>query len=197
MTSHPRSKPAAGVPTPALAATRRDVLKGAGLLTGTIALSSVLATLAPSRAWALDLKTLSSRQGSVLLAFSRQLYPHPGLDDAVYALVVKALDGKAADAGTKDTLARGIARLDAIGAGDWLQRPQALQDVDVASMENTPFFALVRSTAVVALYNNDMAFAHFGYGGRKGNDGYLYKGFSDLTWLPNPPDMASGPIPKT
>ena len=196
MKPQPLADPGGDAPAPPLAATRREVLKGAGILTGTLALSSVLATLAPSRAWALDLKTLSSHQGAVLLAFTRRIYPHPDLEDAVYALVVKALDGKAADAPTRETLAQGVARLDAIGSGDWLTRPKALQDVDVAAMETTPFFALVRGTAVVALYNNDMAFAYFGYGGRKGNEGYLFKGFNDLKWLPDPPDAASGPIPK-
>ncbi len=195
MKSHPPSESAGAAPAPIIA-TRRDLLKGTGILTGTLALSSVLAALAPSRVWALELKTLSSHQGEVLLAFSRQLYPHPQLEDAVYALVVKALDGKAASATTKETLAQGVARLDAIGSGDWLKRSQALREIDVASMEGSPFFSLVRSTAVVALYNNDMAFAHFGYGGRKGNKGYLYKGFNDLKWLPDPPAAASGPIPK-
>ena len=185
---------ASGAP---IAPTRRGLLQATGLLTGTLALSSALAALAPSRSWALEMKGLSSHQGAVLMAFTRHLYPHPHLDDAVYALVVKELDGKAsADAATKTTLAHGVAQLDAIGSGDWLKRAKPLQEVDVASMQGTPFFTLVRSTAVVALYNNDMAFAHFGYGGKQGNDGYLYKGFNDLKWLPNPPAAASGPVPK-
>ncbi|MDE2582418.1 MAG: twin-arginine translocation signal domain-containing protein [Rhodospirillales bacterium] len=203
MQSHPLPDPvlatpeAGPAPAAPIAATRRGVLKATGLLTGTLALSSVLASLAPSRSWALDLKGLSSHQGAVILAFSRHLYPHPHLEDAVYALVVKELDGKAAATpATKKTLADGVARLDHVGSGDWLKRGAALQEIDVAAMEGTPFFTLVRSTAVVALYNNDMAFAHFGYGGKKGNDGYLYKGFNDLKWLPNPPAAASGPIPK-
>ena len=101
------------------------------------------------------------------------------------------------DNGNKKTFALDDASvMVVIGSGDWLKRSQALREIDVASMEGSPFFSLVRSTAVVALYNNDMAFAHFGYGGRKGNKGYLYKGFNDLNWLPDPPAAASGPIPK-
>jgi hypothetical protein len=46
------------------------------------------------------------------------------------------------------------------------------------------------------LYNNPLAFKHFGYGGEEGDTGYLYKGFNELTWLPEPPLEASGPIPK-
>lgn len=48
---------------------------------------------------------------------------------------------------------------------------------------------------MVALYNNELAFAHFGYEGnafpfQKGG-GYLLRGFNDLKWLPNPTAQAS------
>ncbi|MGE4481147.1 hypothetical protein [Acidocella sp.] len=181
-----------------MAPSRRALLKSAGMLSGVLALSSTLAALAPSRAWALALKTLSSDQGRVILTFTRHLYPHPNLDDAVYALVVKDLDDKAsADAATKAVLAQGVTQLDQINGGDWLKRAHDLQEIDVAAMESTSFFKLVRGTAVVTLYSNEMAYTHFGYGGAAGNTGYLYKGFNDLTWLPEPPASASGPIPKS
>ena len=41
-------------PRPQIALTRREFLKGAGILTGTLAASSILSALAPSRAWALE-----------------------------------------------------------------------------------------------------------------------------------------------
>ncbi|MGH7122157.1 MAG: hypothetical protein ACREFP_24710 [Acetobacteraceae bacterium] len=190
-------QPAAPPPSPPAAPTRRALLKSTGLIAGTLALSSVLASLAPSRAWALELGTLSTHQGAVILAFSRHLYPHPTLDDAVYALVVKALDGQAAsDHAVQQIILSGVRELDQTGGGDWLKRDSALQLVDVESMEGTPFFVTVRSTAGVVLYNNDMAFAHFGYGGKEGHLGYLHKGFNDLTWLPEPPAAASGPVPQ-
>lgn len=191
-------RPDAGMASaPRLEPTRRALLKGTGLLTGTLALSSVLAELAPGRAWALDLGTFSTHQGAVVLAFSRHLYPHPTLDDAVYALVVKDLDSQAAtDHAVQQIVLSGVRGLDQVGGGDWLKRAPALQLVDVESMQGTPFFATVRATAVVTLYNNDMAFAHFGYGGSAGHLGYLHKGFNDLTWLPEPPAAASGPVPQ-
>jgi hypothetical protein len=176
--------------------TRRALLKGTGVLFGTLALASPLALIAPSRAWALEMKSLDEHQGKVLLAFVRRIYPHATLDDAVYALVVKDLDGKAASAkDLRDQLAGGVSGLDARAGGDWASCPVVDQDRDVAAVADTPFFQTVRSNAVVSLYSNALAYAHFGYGAQAGDGGYLHKGFDDLAWLPNPPDQDSGPVP--
>ena len=175
---------------------RREWLKGTGVLIGTLAFPSILATLAPSRVWAVEMQALDTHQGAVLLAFVKQQYPHKTLDDAVYALVVKDLDAKAQkDPAVRQQLADGVKQLDALNGSDWTQRSPADQARDVAAMEKTPFFTTVRTTAIVSLYSNDMAYAHFGYGAALGDGGYLTKGFNDLAWLPNPPANASGPIP--
>lgn len=47
------------VPKLDLPLTRRSLLRGSGLLLGTLAAGGVLTALAPSRAWAVELKTLS------------------------------------------------------------------------------------------------------------------------------------------
>ncbi|NKJ45588.1 tat (twin-arginine translocation) pathway signal sequence [Burkholderia sp. SG-MS1] len=177
--------------------TRRELLKGTGVLFGTLAVSSVLATLAPSRAWALEMTGLDAHQGQVLLVLVKRIYPHQSLDDAVYALVIKDLDKKAtADEGLRSTLAKGIQQLDARADGDWSKRAIAEQNKDVAALAGSPFFEVVRSTAVVSLYSNPLAYAHFGYGGSEGDGGYLHKGFNNLSWLPDPPAPLSGPIPS-
>jgi hypothetical protein len=177
--------------------TRRELLRGTGVITGTLALSSIFAALAPSRVWAVELQGLDSHQGEVILAFTRQVYPHPTLDDAVYALVVKDLDAKARkDLTVQQQLASGVQQLDALGGSNWAKRDTASQARDVASMAGTPFFNTVRSTAVVSLYANTLAYTHFGYGASEGDAGYLYKGFNSLSWLPNPPASDSGPIPS-
>src|ERR1700687_4828509 len=99
----------AAKPRPEIALTRREFLKGAGILTGTLAASSILSTLAPSRAWAIEIKTLSSAQDDALLQMGKTLYPHKGLPDAVYALLAKDLDGAAGkDPKTAQMLGDGI-----------------------------------------------------------------------------------------
>lgn len=177
--------------------TRRELLKGTGLLVGTLALSSTLAMVAPSRVWAAQLQHLNTHQGAVLLAASKQIFPHKNLDDAVYALLVKALDGKAAkDRALRKQLVDGIRELDRKAPGsDWTRQSADAQLKDLQAIETTPFFQTIRSTGIVALYSNALAYKHFGYRASEGDGGYLYSGFNDLAWLPNPPDEDSGPIP--
>jgi hypothetical protein len=107
-------------PRPQIALTRREFLKGAGILTGTLAASSILAALAPSRAWALELNTLASAQGDALLQMGKVLYPHKGLPDAVYALLAKDLDEAAGkDPKTAQLLGEGVAALDRAAGGSF------------------------------------------------------------------------------
>lgn len=176
---------------------RRVFLKASGgVLAGTLAfVNGPIALLAPSRSWAMPLDSLSSRQGEVLLAVTRQIFPHPKLEDAVYAHVVKSLDRKAAGGALGKILADGIAKLDAAGGGDWLALDDKKQLEVLTPMAASPFFESIRSDAVVSLYDNPLAFTHFGYQGAEGDEGYLNKGFNDLTWLPNPPQPEGGYIP--
>jgi hypothetical protein len=174
---------------------RRDFLKGSGLLFGSLAVGSLLAGLAPSTAWALELKTLSTEQGAALMAMGRVLYPHEKLPDAVYALLAKDLDGKAAgDAATAKLLQDGIGWLNTSAGGDFV-KASADQRLDIVrSMEGTAFFNAVRGQCVTSLYDNDMAYAVFGYPGSSWEKGgYITRGFQDLTWLPAPTEDASPP----
>jgi len=174
---------------------RREFLKGYGLLLGTLASGSMLATLAPSTAWALELKKLSTTEGQTLMAMGRTLYPHKKLPDAVYALLAKDLDGKAAgDAGAAKMLQDGIACHNKSAGGDFAKASEKQREDIVRSMEGTAFFGTVRGQCITSLYDNDMAYAVFGYPGsawEKG--GYITRGFQDLKWLPEPSKEASPP----
>ncbi len=171
---------------------RRELLRGAAMLVGTIAAGSVLAELAPTRVWALELNHLSSSQGQTIVAFGKVLYPHQKLDGAVYALLAKDLDAKAADPAVAAQLAQGTAALDAAAGGSFAAASGATKLQAVKSLEGTPFFAAVRGQCITSLYNNEMAFAHFGYPGASWKQGgYIRRGFDDLSWLPNPPESAS------
>jgi len=172
---------------------RREFLKGSGLLFGSLATGTLLASLAPSSAWALELKKLSTAEGQALMAMGRVLYPHQKLPDAVYALLAKDLDLKAgSDAGAAKLLQEGIAWLNKSAGGDFAKASATKKEDIVRSMEGTPFFGAVRGQCVTSIYDNDMAYAVFGYPGsawEKG--GYITRGFQDLKWLPAPSKEAS------
>ena len=174
---------------------RRDFLKGSGVLMGTLAAGTVLAALAPSPVWALELKTLSKAEGQTLMAMGRVLYPHKKLPDAVYALLAKDLDAKAAgDAAAASQIREGIAALNQAAGGNFAKAAAPRKLEIVKGMEGQPFFNTVRGQCITSLYDNDMAFAVFGYPGsawEKG--GYITRGFQDLKWLPAPSAEASPP----
>lgn len=178
---------------------RREFLQRTGLLVGALAFASgPLALLAPTRTWALELSALDGSAARVLLRLARHLYPHDAMEDAVYAMVVKALDQAAAEPATKELLAGGVAALDRAAGGDFLARPPERQLVAVKALEGTAFFEKVRGTCITALYDNPLAYAHFGYEGNAWEKGgYLERGFNDLKWLPNPPADASPPAARS
>jgi len=173
--------------------TRREFLRGSGILTGTLAASSVLASLAPSRTWAVELGTLNQAEGEALIKMGRTLYPHGKLQDAVYALLAKDLDADAAkSADTLKVLRDGVAELDKAAGGSFASASAAKQLEVVKAMDGTPFFNAVRGKCITSLYNNEMAFASFGYeGAAYDKGGYITRGFQDIKWLPDPPKAAS------
>jgi hypothetical protein len=172
---------------------RRDFLGASGVLTGLIAVGSPLALIAPSRAWAIDLRALSSTEGATLMAMTRTIAPHDKLDDAAYALVVQSIDADAVkDPQQRAMLQDGIYRLGAgFATAAEPARVQALQAV-----ETSVFFKTVRTATLGVLYATPMAYAYFGYEGEAfSKGGYLTRGFNDLHWLPEVPAQDSGPVP--
>ena len=181
------------VPKLDLPLARREFLKGSGVLMGTIAAGSVLAALAPSPVWAVELKTLTRAEGETLMKMGRTLYPHKKLADAVYALLAKDLDAKASGSAAALTqLREGVAALDKAAGGSFVAASDEKKLAVVKAMEGQPFFATVRGQCVTSLYDNDMAYATFGYPGSSWEKGgYMTRGFQDLKWLPAPSAAAS------
>jgi hypothetical protein len=186
-------EPSGAVPKQNLPLARRGFLKGSGILMGTLVAGTPIALLAPSPVWALELKALSKAEGEALMKMGRTLYPHKKLPDAVYALLAKDLDAAAAgDAATATLLKDGIAALDQAVGGRFARASDARRLAAVKAIEGSPFFGAVRGKCITSLYDNDMAYAVFGYPGsawEKG--GYITRGFQDLKWLPAPPAAAS------
>jgi hypothetical protein len=172
---------------------RRDFLKSTGLLTGMLAAGSPLALIAPSRAWAVELRALTSREGAVALAVARTIAPHDKLEDAAYAVVIGSVDADAAKSpATLAMLRAGLARLGA----DFASASEGERVRRLKAMESSAFFRTVRTATLGAFYSTPIAYAYFGYEGEAfSKGGYIYRGFNDLKWLPEVPPADSGPIP--
>ena len=172
---------------------RRQFLETTGLLTGVLAAGSPLALLAPGRAWAIDLRSLTSPEGQTLMMVARTIVPHDRLDDAAYAVVVQSLDhNAAADASTLAMLREGVRQLGA----DFASRGEPERVRRLKVIEASQFFQTMRSTTLGTLYSTPMAYAYFGYEGEAFSmGGSLYRGFNNLRWLPEVPPEDSGPVP--
>jgi hypothetical protein len=177
---------------------RRSFLKGAVVLTGVLSSGTLLAALAPSRAWALEVQRLDQHQAETLLVMARRLYPHKDLPDAVYALLVKDIDQACGDPAVHALIRDGIAALDQRSNGKWRTASEERQLAVLKSMQADPFFQKVRGQCITSIYDNQMAYQHFGYQGETwSKGGYIKRGFNDLTWLPDPPPSASPPSFQT
>lgn len=172
---------------------RREFLGVSGVLTGLIAAASPLALIAPSRAWALDLRALSSTEGAALMAVARTVAPHDKLDDAAYALVIQSVDTDAAgDPQLLAMLRDGIRKL---GAG-FASATETARIQSLTAIESSVFFKTLRTRTLGVLYATPLAYAYFGYEGEAfSKGGYLLRGFDDLRWLPEVPLQDSGPVP--
>lgn len=174
---------------------RRRFLQSSMVLTGVIASGSLLASLAPSRVWALEAIHLNSAQASSLLSMAKRLYPHEGLSDAAYAMLVKDIDAACEDQATKELVLAGLAQLDREAGGNWSSLDEDAQLRILTGIQETPFFGKIRGQCVVSVYDNPIAYAHFGYEGEVwSKGGYLARGFDSLVWLPEPPRHASPSI---
>jgi hypothetical protein len=173
---------------------RRELLKATtGLLTGLVVAGSPLAAIAEGRAWAIDLNAFTNSEAAALLAMARTICPHDKLDNAAYALVIKAIDGQAhADESTHRMIKEGIHTLGATFAtASESDRVDALKRI-----ESSPFFQFMRLKTVQTLYASPIAYAYFGYEGEAfSKGGYVFRGFNDLRWLPDVPLSDAGPIP--
>jgi hypothetical protein len=174
---------------------RRGVLKASAMLTGSLIARSAVGLLAPSLSWALEATHLDQIQADTILTLSKTLFPHRGLPDAVYALVVKDMDTFAASPEGKALVSDGVKRLNAKSHGSFSKQSADVRLKTIAVLIQDPFVQKVRSTCITSLYCNEMAFAHFGYQGEAfSKGGYVFRGFNDLSWLPNPPANASPPV---
>ena len=121
----------------------------------------------------------------LLVRMIRVLYPHDRFASGPYERTADAvLDAANKTPAQKLAFAAGLEDL----------RSAAFESLDDAAateylhgIAGSPFFATVRGSAVVALYNDQEVWNTLGYEGPSFDQGgYVDRGFNDLDWLPDP-----------
>ena len=136
-----------------------------------------------------EVASLRSQMMATITAAARTMYPHDALPDEVYARVadklVEAADGSPE---TARTIEEGVAVLNDDRVFAELSADLQLKVLE--GIEDTEFFELVRSTAVVEVYTDERTWQLVGYEGPSfDKGGYIDRGFNDLDWLPDPEDV--------
>lgn len=131
-------------------------------------------------------KTGPERAHQVLTRLLRVAYPHDSFPDGPYERTATAVqEAASADPGDERTLSVGLAGLDRAADGDFLSLDDAAAETVLRDRGDDYFFRMIRSTAVVALYDDEEVWGVLGYEGASYEQGgYLHRGFDDLDWLP-------------
>ncbi|RIK99632.1 MAG: Twin-arginine translocation pathway signal [Proteobacteria bacterium] len=169
---------------------RRIFLQGAATAVPAVAIGASTG-LSIGDAFAEGATTLSPSTLKTLVKVARDIYPHDFLVDSYYITAIKPWDGKAAkDPAVKTLIEDGVKRLDQ-DAQDRHKMPYAQvpwesdRIVLLRGIEQTAFFAALRSDLVVSLYNQKDLWPKFGYEGSSfEHGGYIHRGFDDINWLP-------------
>ena len=120
---------------------------------------------------------------ATLARLLRVAYPHPTFPDGPYERAARAVR----NADTADLLPAGLAALDDAAGGDFAALDDDAATAAVERIAESPFFRLVHSTTIVALYDDHEVWELLGYEGPSfDKGGYLHRGFDDLDWLPDP-----------
>ena len=115
-------------------------------------------------------------------------YPHDSFPDGPYERTAAAVEEAArSDTDHNRALVQGLAGLDRAAGGDFLTLDDQAAEQLLRDRSDEFFFRRIRSTAVVALYNDHEVWDLLGYEGPSYDQGgYLDRGYDDLDWLPDP-----------
>lgn len=142
-------------------------------------------------------KVLDEAQGASLLRMIEDIYPHPDLLQRTHyeAIAATVMQNAEADADAAKDLIDGLARIDAKARELFGTTYVEIEDADAREgllrhFQNDGFFQGVRWTAYFGIYNNKDLWPLFGYEGSSVEyGGYIDRGFSDITFVPQGPTL--------
>ena len=120
-----------------------------------------------------------------LIAISQQMFPHRVLSKEVYARVIDRIDQELEE-WQKIAVVAGVRCLDEKYEMPFLELSENCRIDALKSLENSEFFRDLHGYVLRNLYSDSEVWAHFGYEGPSSHlGGYIKRGFSDATWIPD------------
>lgn len=162
--------------------TRRRFLLAATTFSG-VAIGTVGSNwLTMAAAWA----DTPAESPDVFGRLAQQLFPHDGLDVAIYGQIMgDVIDAAAADPAMAALLDAAETELDSARSGRWIDLDADAQIEVLQELEGAAFFAPLRESVRFRLYYHPALWKHIDYpGSSKEHGGYKYRGFDDIAWLP-------------
>ena len=163
-------------------ATRRRFLVASIAYSGLISTGMGAALLRAGAAWA------QSADGSAaeLVRMARLLFPHDGIADDVYAVVIDSiLTDSANDAAMMGMLNEVVSALNAAQNGEWFEAGVDEQIAAMQAVEGEAFFAAILGNVQARFYNHPKVWELIRYPGSSVEfGGYVDRGFNDIDWLP-------------
>lgn len=164
----------------------------------TTAMAGITTTALLSGARPLLASPLDDGETSILLQMTQDIYPHPNLLTVEhYQAVVDAVLGNAeADAdlaaGLRDGLAQVEAQAQDLHGVSYIEIDDAdAREGILRNFQNDAFFQGLRWATYFGIYNNADVWPLFGYQGSSVEyGGYIERGFSDITFVPEGPTLA-------
>jgi hypothetical protein len=118
----------------------------------------------------------------------RAVFPHDGLPEAPYLRSAEAIVANVSGSTHQlGVVVEGIRSLEALAGGDLVAVGTDLLSGILRHLEQTEFFQIMLTSAVVTLYSDHEVWDYLGYEGFSSEQGgYISRGFDDLSWLPEP-----------
>lgn len=134
---------------------------------------------------------------ATLVRVIRVAFPHPRLPDGPYERVTQKIATDGGDSTWLGTsLLQGLRTLDALADRPFVELPDDAALNVLKRVAHLEFFAFIRRTTVLSLYDDPEVWNVLGYEGESfSQGGYLHRGFDDLDWLPDPRIEESGEDP--
>ena len=144
-------------------------------------LAAAATLVACSRSADQDAATADSTNLELLASVAYDILPYAELPPALYVKAAQQI----LDLKDKNVVV-GLEKLHAASHNAaWKNVPETERVAILSSLQDSPFFGVVRGKTLQVLLRDPATFAVVGYGGPSIQyGGYLFRGFDDINWLP-------------